>query len=59
MVDTMTWVSNESEGNVVQLPMGGRHFSHIQNIRTSSMVHPVSYSKGTERTFPISKADGA
>ena len=44
MVDTMTWVSAESQGNVVQLPMGGRHFSRLQNIRTSSMVHQVSYS---------------
>ena len=59
MVDTMTWVSAESQGNVVQLPMEGRHFSHLQNIRTSSMVHPVSYSMGTGHTFSISKADGA
>jgi hypothetical protein len=59
MVDTMTWVSAESQGNVVQLPTGGRHFSCLQNIRTSSMVYPVSYSMGTGRTFPRSKADGA
>jgi len=58
MVDTMTWVSAESQGNVVQLPMGGRHFSRLQNVRTSSMVHPVSYSMDTGCTFPISKADG-
>jgi len=54
MVDTMTWVSAESQGNVIQLPMGGRHFSHLQNNWTSSMVHPI----GTGCIFPRSKADG-
>jgi len=59
MVVTMTWVSAESQGNVVQLPMGGRHFFHLQNIWTSSRIYPVSYSKGTGCTFPRSKAAGA
>ena len=59
MVDTMFWLSAERQGIVLQLSVGGRDFSHLQNIRTSSRVHPAFYSMGKWGTFCRSKAAGA
>jgi hypothetical protein len=34
-------------GSGVQIPIGARHFSLLQNVLTSSGPHPASYSMGT------------